>query len=122
MTRPPHPCDDLPVGAWVWWCHHAEPLEQLTEPGRVRVDYIYAEKPPHEREVRLLAFRPAKDQSWAATALKAYKEARATAWKAYEEACATAMVPLFDRLDEEYPGVPYSRETGALVFPEEGAE
>ena len=107
MKREPHPCDDLPVGTWVWWCHHRRALEQLTEPGRNRVDYIYAEKPENEQAVRLAAFRRVIDQAWAAEA-----------WNTYDEARAEAMKPLAVKLDEEYPGVPYSRETGKLIFRE----
>ena len=151
MKREPHPCDDLPVGTWVWWCHHGLILEQLTEPGRNRVDYIYSNKPESEQAVRLAAFRPVKDQAWAATASKVYDEAcatarkvyaeaRATASKVYDEACATARKvyaearapawkvyaearaparkAMSSKLDSEYPGVPYSRETVALIFGE----
>ena len=129
MKREPHPCDDLPVGTWVWWCHHGLILEQLTEPGRNRVDYIYSNKPESEQAVRLAAFRPVKDQAWAATASKVYDEAcatarkvyaeaRAPAWKVYAEARAPARKAMSSKLDSEYPGVPYSRETVALIFGE----
>jgi hypothetical protein len=46
------------IGSW-WWCvHHEIHMEQLTEPIENRADYIIANKPAHEIELRLKEMRP----------------------------------------------------------------
>ena len=107
--------------------HHEVACEALTEPIENRIAYILAEKPEHERALRLRLMRPttavalaayqsavagalAAYQSAVAGPLAAYQSAKAGAWAAYQSAVAVA-----HRFVCSVKGCPFD---GLTIFPE----
>src|SRR5208282_782164 len=50
------------VGGIVLHCHHESLFERLTKPAEGRINYILADKPEHERALRLHLFRPIREE------------------------------------------------------------
>ena len=128
--------EEYPIGTFFWCVHHDTIVEPLNVPLVNRIACILIEKPADQRQIRLAALRPVKDQSVVATAWKAYNEAIDAAQKAYEfcvlpRPTAPTEVPCwkvrddayiaarkvfnevcFDQWTAEYPGHPAWGERG----------
>ena len=70
MTYPYETATEAERALGTWWVaiHHETMVERLTEPPETRAAYIRKEKPAHEIETRLRAFRPASPAMIAAWA------------------------------------------------------
>ena len=125
---------DVPVGAWVWCCHHMKLIEKLTEPASARIDYILREKSTNEVARRLFEFRPVigelpsefvethevfeKASEAFEKASEAYWKASEAYWKAREKASEKARETLRYLHAAEVPGTTWDGQTifGAFNF------
>jgi len=108
---------------FAWHVHHDILVEPLTEPIKVRREFIRSSKPPHEVATRLRLLKAVKGRLPAklVEAMKAYDEAwkaYVKAWKAYDEALTAydeawkAAMPAILKLHaKECPNCPWDGET-----------
>ena len=81
---------EYPPGAWFWAIHHSVIVEKLSEPLLNRVEYILTQKPNHEREIRLDAIRPVKNDKVFSAAWAEHDKVCSAAWVEYNKACSAA--------------------------------
>ena len=84
-----------PEGTWFWGAlyHDESAAEQLAGPLAEQVERILTQKPPAERQIRLAALRPVKNQAAVARAKKVYYKASDAARMAYNKAKALTPPP-----------------------------
>ena len=102
-----------PRGTWFWCIHHEAMMEALKQGLQARIHYILTEKPEHEREVRLRALRPVKDQ---ALARKWFKQHGGVACAHGYGRCGVATRTMRALWHKEYPNHPRFDDIYGLKF------